>query len=180
MWQQSEYHKFARKLVYFISVIIDMRGGWGCVWNTHTCPLLVSLKPAKACPVNRFAKKTWHDLLSPRQFTSCEIVYMCTQWNSDHITWQVRLWRVLNNSANTQSVEFKKVLHHLSQNFFSWHNNVFFIILKTLRKNFTWPKSSKWTGAHIGQRLKSNTGKNSSTIQWIEIMMFIAMITCQI
>lgn len=25
MWQQSEYHQFARKLVYFISVIIDMR-----------------------------------------------------------------------------------------------------------------------------------------------------------
>lgn len=128
MWQQSEYHKFARKLVYFISVIIDMRGGWGCVWNTHTCPLLVSLKPAKACPVNRFAKKTWHDLLSPRQFTSCEIVYMCTQWNSDHITWQVRLWRVLNNSANTQSVEFRKVLHHLSQNVIACSNSSWFSV----------------------------------------------------
>lgn len=73
MWQQSEYHQFARKLVHFISVITDMRGGWGCIWNLHTCSLLVSLKPVGACSVNRFAKKPWHDLLSPRQFTSCQI-----------------------------------------------------------------------------------------------------------
>lgn len=48
--------------------------GWVFETLTHA-PLLVSLKPAEACSVNWFAKKPWHDLLSPdsllhvKQFT---------------------------------------------------------------------------------------------------------------
>lgn len=157
MWQQSEYHKFARKLAYFISVIIDMRGGWGCVWNTHTCPLQVSLKPVEACSVNRFSKKPWHDLLSPRQFASCQIVVVHAHAakNSDRISELVRLRGVLNDLANTWSDEFKTVLHHLSQNVRACHNSSWFPVwqktqFSVLRICLCWSllrkKSFLWSG----------------------------------
>lgn len=100
-----------------------MRGGSGCVWNTHICPLLVSLKPAAACSVNRFAKKLWRDLLSSRQLTSCQIVYTHTQGNGDRISKLVRPWGVLKSPANTRSDEFTTVLHHLSHNVKACHNS---------------------------------------------------------
>lgn len=70
MWQQSEYHQFARKLVCVIFVIIDMGGGRGCVSNTRTCPLLVSLKPKHKLVLSTgMREKPWHDLLSSRLCT---------------------------------------------------------------------------------------------------------------
>lgn len=99
MWQQSEYHKFARKLVCFMCNYWHEGRVGVCLKHSHM-PITGFFEACRSLLCQQVCQETmtWFTITSTVYFMSDSLHVW---WNGDHISELVRLWSVQNILANT-------------------------------------------------------------------------------